>query len=64
MPRLGVSRRTGYEWLARYPRGNAIAQDKHGSRPQRSPRRLKEEVLRCLQTRAEPVSPASAAYLA
>ncbi|RJX35073.1 MAG: hypothetical protein C4525_05130 [Desulfarculus sp.] len=47
--RPGVSRRTVYRRPARYRQGHAAALAKHGPRPQRSHRRLGEEVLRRVQ---------------
>lgn len=42
---LGVSRRTVYKWLARYRQGGEVGLLNRSSRPHRSPRRLKVEIV-------------------
>ncbi|RJX34553.1 MAG: hypothetical protein C4525_06690 [Desulfarculus sp.] len=46
---LGIGRRTVHKRLGRYQQGDATALENHISRPKRSPRRLKEDVLRRVQ---------------
>jgi len=47
--RFGISRKTGYKWLARYATGNAPALEDRSRRPRRSPGRTPETMCQRLR---------------